>query len=220
MLGVWQVRQGCQRRFGEAIQQGFSIVALLHRANERQSGEGVRYEASQGVGQVFVPGTLSNQPERQIAQGGEVLRGMPGTHPARVFAHAHVANVMQPVFNGPVRAGYGEELCGVGAQAGQAGNRQYDFDGGLPLERTRAGETADLFGTGPMQPRWNLGQGFDGSRFQAAMTLILRRGRLLICLPRHCFPRGKQAHRMRRAALVSSQVGYPSQSESSPRRLR
>ena len=85
--------------------QGFSILGLLHRANERQSGEWVRYEASQGVGQVFMPGTLSNQPKGKIAQGGEVLRGMPGTHAAGVFAQAHVANVMQSIFNRPVCAG-------------------------------------------------------------------------------------------------------------------
>jgi len=149
-----------------------------------------------------VSGTLSNQPNRQIAQSGEILWRVTGTNAAGIFTHAYVANIMQPVFYRPVLAGEGEQGFGVGAQASQTGNCKHDFDGSQILDRSVARDAANLLSARPGKPWRNLGQRFNDSLFKAAVTFVMRCRRLQIRLPRHGLLRGKQARRTRQVAPV------------------
>jgi len=114
---------------------------------------------------------------------------------------------MQPVFDGPVLSDEPQECFRVGLQAGQTGDRELDLNARRTHDRALARDAANLLGAGPIQPRRNLGQGFDGSRFEAAMAFVMRRGGLQVCLARYRLLRGKQGPRRRRGWLVLGRAG-------------
>lgn len=194
----------CKGQEVESLQkaQGFSVLALLHRANKRQGGEWVLYEAVDGLGYEFVPGAAPNQSYRQVAQRGKILRRMAGANPASVLSHAHVTNIMQPVLNRPVLAAERQQPLRIRSQTGQTGNRQHDFNRRFAFNRAFPRDAANLLNARPGKPRRKVCQRFDASHFDAAVAFVMRRGGLQVLTARHGLLRGKQARRTRPVSLV------------------
>ena len=147
-------------------------------------------------------GAPSNQPDRQIAQRGKVLWRLAGSDSAGVFSHAHVAYVMQSVFDGPMLARETQQLFCIGAQPRQTRDRQYDFHGRFFVDCPRARDSANLLNARPGQPRWDFRQRFEGSCFKPAVAFVMRRGALQIVPARYFLLRGKQAFRTHPKSLV------------------
>ena len=66
-----------------------------------------------------------------MAQDGEVLGGVLGSHPALVFVKGHVKHPVQTVFNAPMGADIGEHL--LGGQILHAGDVVPGFGAGFAL---------------------------------------------------------------------------------------
>ena len=173
--------------------QGLSIHLPSHRANERQGREGVCYETPERIRYEFMAGAASNQADREIAQRGKILRRLPRSDSAGVFAHAHVAYIMQSVFDGPMLAREFQQLFCIGARPRQTRDRQNDFRRRLAVDRPGACDSTNLLNARPRKPRRNGCQRFDRSCFEPVVAFVTRSDFLQILLPRHSFLRGKQA---------------------------
>ena len=66
----------------------------------------------------FETGFIFEQIQRQMSNGGEVLRGVALAHPAIVLAKGHIQTPMQLILNGPMRANRLGEDLGVGLDRG------------------------------------------------------------------------------------------------------
>lgn len=113
---------------------------------------------------------------------------------------------MQTVFDGPVLPRKREQFFGASTQSCQTGERQYDLNGSLARERSRASQAADLLHARPIQPGRDACESFDHACFKTAVSLVLRIRRPQISLPGHFLRRGKVAHRTRLSALGAERV--------------
>jgi len=116
----------------------------------------------------------TQQADGQIAQRGHDLSSGEFANAAAVFVKAHVAHIMQAVFNAPVAAVQGQQAPGAGFLRTQTGDTIHGFaaqlagvqGGGLALQ------AEDLRGIGEIQIVLQLAAGPQASDFQAAVAFI------------------------------------------------
>ena len=69
-------------------------------------------EIAEGGGD-FLVATQTQEVDRGVAKGGQILWGMLGFHAAVVLAKRHVANPMQTIFDAPVPTPMLHQKCRV-----------------------------------------------------------------------------------------------------------
>ena len=128
------------------MQQGFSKV----RSSPTEQFEGFERfcgKASESAGEIS-DAALMEQRDRGVAQGGEKLRRVATGHRARIFAHGHVANSMDAVFNRPMIARDFQQLLFFRASARKTGDEAYRFNRRNTLDDPFAPDASDLFCAG------------------------------------------------------------------------
>ena len=116
----------------------------------------------------------TQQADGQIAQRGHDLSSGMFANAAAVFVKAHVAHIMQAVFNAPVAAVQGQQARRVGFFRIQAGDAIHGFCAELARGQFRglALEAEDLSDVGEIKIALELGAGPDAPDFQAAVAFI------------------------------------------------
>lgn len=120
------------------------------RGREKE-GEGfgrMGREMTAGRGDSSVTSAVE-QGDRQVAQAGHDLRGVPGAQAGVILAEGDIADVVALVLDTPVGADKVEQSVGRGRRGGQAGDEGDDLSCGMLLGAHGARELPHLGQTGP-----------------------------------------------------------------------
>ncbi len=117
---------------------------------------------------------LSDHPGNEIAQPGKWTRA--GPDPAAVLVEAHVAHVMELVFDAPVGAIEGKQAFGSGLTGRQAGDEIGDLTADFVADDARALDPHGLGRARPSQMRHDLRSHGDLAHLDAAMTFVIAFG--------------------------------------------
>jgi hypothetical protein len=128
------------------------------------------------VFETFDDGVTQSPYEREhgIAERREHLRRVSRMRAGLVFAAGHVADMVEPVLDAPVRARQRQELLGTCPFRGQTGNRVNGLDGLLAPHDPFPRYAADLRHAGPAgcQKRGYRRRGLDLTGFDPAVAFL------------------------------------------------
>ena len=153
-------------------------------------------EAAQGSRDVS-RAALTKEGEQRVTQRGQCLRSRAAGYGAGVFTHAHVANAMELIFDGPMTARQIQQSCSVGAQPWETGNEANRFGCDNTFDRAFALDAADLFCAGKVNKRWNVRAGLDAAPVDPPVALVHRLRRTEVSLERLFFEGGAPRLRTR-----------------------
>jgi len=143
------------------------------QADQTQSSELMVSAKAKSGGDVDGTGQ-TQQADGQIAQRGHDLSSGMLANAAAVFVKAHVAHIMQAVFNAPVVAVQGQQAHRAGFLRSQTGDAIHGF--GAPLARAQlrglALQAEDLSGVGEIQIALQFATGPEAPDFQAAVAFL------------------------------------------------